>query len=112
MHSNKVELFLDVSIKNLQTEYVDLYLIHWPVGLIFVDENGLMPRDKDGELLLDMSTDLEAIWKCMELQVKARKAKAIGLSNFNEIQIQRILNCCEIPPAVLQVGSCIKWSMS
>lgn len=103
MHPSRVEFFIDLSLKNLQTEYIDLFLIHWPVGLCFIDENELMPRDKDGDLLLDMNTDLEAIWKSMEHLVKSGKAKAIGISNFNESQIKRILQCCEIPPSVLQV---------
>jgi len=107
MHPNKVEFFLDISLKNLQTEYIDLFLIHWPVGVCFVDENELMPRDKDGELLLDLKTDLEEIWKSMEHLVKSGKARAIGLSNFNESQIKRILQSCEIPPSVLQVQGTI-----
>jgi aldehyde reductase len=39
----------------------------------------------------------------MEKQVEQKKARAIGVSNFNAEQIQRILNHCEIPPENLQV---------
>ena len=39
----------------------------------------------------------------MEAQVDAGRAKAIGLSNFNQQQIQRILDNCRIRPANLQV---------
>lgn len=39
----------------------------------------------------------------MEKQVKAGKTRSIGLSNFNESQIQNILNNCEIKPSNLQV---------
>ena len=39
----------------------------------------------------------------MEKQVETKKTSAIGVSNFNAEQIQRILNHCEIPPENLQV---------
>lgn len=103
MHKDLVCQFLDSSLKRLEMDYVDLYLIHWPVGFQFVAQEEFTPRAKNGKLLFDNSTDILAIWEAMECMVDRGKARAIGLSNFNQQQIERILKCCRIPPANLQV---------
>ncbi|XP_014276886.2 aldo-keto reductase family 1 member A1 [Halyomorpha halys] len=63
----------------------------------------IFPVDDKGVPLLDMTTNLEDLWKGMEAQVDAGRTKSIGLSNFNQKQIKRILDSCRIPPANLQV---------
>lgn len=90
--SGDVSRFLQDSLDKLRLSYVDLYLIHSPVG---------MKANRKGEF--DMDTNHEEIYKAMEEQVDAGKAKAIGLSNFNSKQIERILKVCRIKPANLQV---------
>ncbi|MGF6990256.1 diketogulonate reductase-like aldo/keto reductase [Lachnospiraceae bacterium PM6-15] len=69
------------SLKSLQTDYVDLYLIHWPV---------------DG---------FEKAWSDLEELYEAGKIKAIGLSNFHKEHIERIEKIAHIKPAVNQVES-------
>ncbi|ODM98403.1 Alcohol dehydrogenase [NADP(+)] [Orchesella cincta] len=103
MHKDFVAQFLEASLKRLQMDYVDLYLIHWPIGLQFVSEDNFVPRNKTGSLLFDLSTNINEIWEAMESMVDCGKAKAIGLSNFNQEQIKRIVKSCRIPPANLQV---------
>lgn len=105
MRSDLVERFITKSLQDLQLDYIDLYLIHWPIGMEFRGEDQMFPMVdiNTKECAYDLNTNLEQIWKAMELQVKAGRAKAIGLSNFNEAQIQRILKIAEIPPANLQV---------
>ena len=68
------------SLDRLGTEYVDLYLIHWPVKGFYLDT-----------------------WKKMEEIYKSGKAKAIGVSNFLVHQLEDILDDCQIVPAVNQV---------
>lgn len=104
MTPEKVELFLNLSLNKLQLDYVDLYLCHMPVGVKFVDESNLFPRDKNGDVLYDKSTDLEAVWREMENMVHVGKAKSIGISNYNERQIERIMKIARVPPANLQVN--------
>lgn len=96
-----VEEFITQSLKSLQLSYVDLYLIHHPVGLVYGE--GVLPRHENGKVKVDMSTDHVALWKAMEAQVDAGRAKAIGVSNFNIRQIERILKSARIPPANSQV---------
>ncbi|KAG8323609.1 hypothetical protein J6590_001328 [Homalodisca vitripennis] len=56
-----VEKYLNRSLEFLQMDYVDLYLIHTPFA--FEDDKGMHPRDDEGSVILDTTTDLEAIWK-------------------------------------------------
>ncbi|XP_023018756.2 aldo-keto reductase family 1 member B1 [Leptinotarsa decemlineata] len=96
VHEDRVEMFMDKSLKNLGLDYVDLYLIHFPVGTQY-NENGQFDHRKPEK------SDHIAIWKKMEEQVNAGKTKSIGVSNFNERQIEKIWNNCRIEPACLQV---------
>ena len=69
---------VDKTLERLDTGYIDLLLIHQPAG------------------------NYIAGYKQMEKAYQEGKAKAIGLSNFNEEQIQEILSVCKVKPAVLQ----------
>lgn len=100
MRPESVEKYIKLSLEALQLSYVDVYLIHAPFG--FVDD-GLEKLPLDRKVVLDTSTDHVAIWKEMEKQVIAGHAKAIGVSNFNIKQMQRILDNAKIPIANNQV---------
>ncbi|XP_049768329.1 1,5-anhydro-D-fructose reductase-like [Schistocerca cancellata] len=102
MRHSGVEKYLKKSLSNLQVDYVDLYLVHNPIGFQDVDDGGY-PKDKDGQVLLDMTTDHISIWKGMEAQVDAGRTRSIGLSNFNARQIKRVWQSARIKPANLQV---------
>lgn len=98
-----VERFLKLSLDRLQLDYVDLYLIHMPFSFV-CNETNLTPMVKeDGTFDLDVNNDLVGTWKAMEKQVQEGRTKAIGLSNFNSEQVQRIYKSATIKPAVLQV---------
>ncbi|XP_055333933.1 1,5-anhydro-D-fructose reductase-like [Paramacrobiotus metropolitanus] len=98
---------ISTSLKRLKTSYVDLYLVHAPVS-IDGKQFAKLGRDEFFNKPKDPSTffkDMDAalVWKEMEKLVEEGFAKSIGLSNFNEDQIQHVLNNCRIKPAVLQV---------
>lgn len=90
-------------------DYVDLYLIHWPV--YYKPNNKRDPNDLDhwfnglnNTTLIPYSDEFFAkTWKALEKLVKKGLTKHIGLSNFSQSKIQNILNICEIHPAVLQI---------
>ena len=69
---------VEKTLERLDTDYIDLLLIHQPAG------------------------NYIAGYKLMEQAYKAGKVRAIGLSNFTPAQIQEILDVCEVKPAVLQ----------
>ncbi|XP_040823980.1 prostaglandin-E(2) 9-reductase-like isoform X2 [Ochotona curzoniae] len=80
---------LEQSLKRLQLDYVDLYLIHYPVGLKPGEE--LFPIDEHGKAKFE-SVDICATWEMMEKCKDAGLAKSIGVSNFNRRQLEMILN--------------------
>ncbi|XP_015191616.1 PREDICTED: alcohol dehydrogenase [NADP(+)] [Polistes dominula] len=97
-----VEKWIKKSIANLQLDYLDLYLVHVPFTFQEIGEN-LHPKNEKGEIMIDTSTDHVKIWKEMEKQVELGRTKSIGLSNFNETQINKILSIASIPISNLQV---------
>ena len=97
-----MEKWLKQSLNDLQLDYLDLYLIHVPISFEEVDGD-LHPVDENGEIRLDTTTDLVAIWAEMEKQVVAGRTRAIGISNFNISQITQILNVTRVPVSNIQV---------
>mmetsp|Transcript_1237 Transcript_1237/g.1652 ORF Transcript_1237/g.1652 Transcript_1237/m.1652 type:complete len:265 (-) Transcript_1237:623-1417(-) len=94
---------LAASLRDLRLDYLDLYLIHWPIAFEFSGDE-LFPKDKDGNLKYSEDSYLKT-WKAMEECVDEGLVKSIGLSNFNSVQIKQILSASRYLPAVLQVES-------
>jgi len=90
----------ETTLKNLGTNYVDMYLIHWPMG--YAEGDDLFPTDANGKTAFS-SVDYVDTWKEMEKLVDDGLCKSIGISNFNKKQIERILAIARIPPATNQV---------
>lgn len=88
MGYEKTKAAFACTLENLHTDYLDLYLIHWPLPLPdFADWKQL---DKD-------------TWRAMEELCQAGKIRAIGLSNFLPHHIENILDSCQIAPCVNQL---------
>ena len=74
----KAKASIEESMRKLRTDYLDLLLIHQPAG------------------------NYVAGYRQMEKAYKEGKVRAIGLSNFNQAQLEEILSICEVRPTVLQ----------
>ncbi|KAL9091212.1 MAG: hypothetical protein Q9159_001507 [Coniocarpon cinnabarinum] len=95
-----VEKACDASLKDLKTDYLDLYLMHWPCA--FADGDVMNPDDGNGNRLRG-DTDYVDTWAAMENLVSKGKVKAIGISNFSKGEVERLLQHAKIKPAVHQV---------
>lgn len=97
---DKVFECLKKSLSLLKLDYLDLYLIHWPLG--YKEDGELFPKDENGKFLYSDIDYLET-WKAMEDCHKKGLVRSIGLSNFNSVQIKRICSNATIKPVMLQV---------
>ena len=91
---------LETTLKNLNLDYLDLYLIHWPIAFQSGDNN--FPKDENNNMIHTDTHYIET-WYGMEQLVKKNLVKAIGVSNFNIKQLNDILNFASIPISVLQI---------
>uniref|UniRef100_A0A182WDU2 NADP-dependent oxidoreductase domain-containing protein n=1 Tax=Anopheles minimus TaxID=112268 RepID=A0A182WDU2_9DIPT len=99
-----VEQACQRSLDNLGLDYIDLYLIHWPMGWKFAGwtADDLLRMNADGKSI-DSDVDYLDTWKAMEKLAKSGKVKSIGVSNFNSEQLTRLLANCEIKPVTNQI---------
>jgi aldehyde reductase len=91
---------IDITLRDLQVPYLDMYLIHWPMS--FPEGGDLVPKDKAGNVI-SSDVDFLETWRAMEDAVTVGKIRSIGLSNFNISQIERIINSGQIKPSNLQI---------
>lgn len=79
---------IEDSLNEFSYDYFDLILIHWPNG------------------------DNIGTYKALEKALDEGKTRAIGLSNFNSVQFQEILNNCTVKPSVNQIETHILWQQN
>ncbi|KAJ6534046.1 NADP-dependent oxidoreductase domain-containing protein [Mycena vulgaris] len=96
----EVEKELDETLKQLGTDYVDLYLIHWPVA--FVPGKGLFPPHptKEGEVALDLETSLVDTWKAM---LALPKSGTSACPNFTIAHLEGIISATGVVPIANQI---------
>jgi len=80
IRANRVERAFEASLNRLGLDYVDLYLVHWPVRDLYV-----------------------SVWKDMEKIYASGKAKAIGVSNYLVHHLEELLTEASVVPAVDQI---------
>eukprot|EP00297_Palpitomonas_bilix_P024233 CAMPEP_0113882486 /NCGR_PEP_ID=MMETSP0780_2-20120614/8990_1 /TAXON_ID=652834 /ORGANISM="Palpitomonas bilix" /LENGTH=314 /DNA_ID=CAMNT_0000869523 /DNA_START=29 /DNA_END=970 /DNA_ORIENTATION=- /assembly_acc=CAM_ASM_000599 len=93
---DRVPLALNESLAALKLDYIDLFLMHWPRSVREGAPNPVPP-----EFIQDI--DYVDTYKAMEKLLATGKVKSIGVSNFSIAKIERILEECDIVPAMNQV---------
>jgi len=99
----RVKPAFEASLRKLQLDYVDLYLIHTPFAFQPGDEQD--PRDASGAVIYDKAVTLLDTWRALERLVDEGRCRAIGLSDVNLEQAKGIFDAARIKPAVVHVES-------
>ncbi|OJJ02457.1 hypothetical protein ASPVEDRAFT_132190 [Aspergillus versicolor CBS 583.65] len=102
-HQPNVKEGLQKTLDALGTDYLDLYLIHWPVRLVPNATSDLLPTNPDGSRSVDRSWDQNETWRQMEEVYKSGKAKAIGVANWSIPYLEELRKKWTVVPAVNQV---------
>ncbi len=99
----RVKPAFEASLKKLQLDYIDLYLIHTPFAFQPGDEQD--PRDAIGNVIYDKGVTLLDTWGALARLVDEGRCKAIGLSDVSLEQAKGIFDAARIKPAVVHVES-------
>ncbi|PYI21996.1 aldo/keto reductase family protein [Aspergillus japonicus CBS 114.51] len=99
----RVEAALDQSLQTLGLEYIDLYLVHWPVAMNPNGNHPVVPKLPDGSRDLHRDHPHVDTWKSMEKLVGAGKTKAIGVCNYSVPYLRELLAQATVVPAVNQI---------
>lgn len=102
-----VEKSLDRILSEMQLEYLDLFLMHFPIAMKFVPFDVKYPAQLGVSSKFELDEDNTPIidtWRVMEkIYKEGKKVKAIGVSNFNGALLMEFKKTAEIFPAVLQI---------
>ncbi|XP_041365728.1 1,5-anhydro-D-fructose reductase-like [Gigantopelta aegis] len=102
MKKDDVPINLSESLRRLKLDYVDLYLVHAPMGFKNRGDWTIFPADEHGKSELE-SVNLIETWRAMEDLLDSGKVRAIGVSNFNSEQIDLIVQAARHQPVTNQV---------
>ncbi|KAK5077353.1 hypothetical protein LTR64_005166 [Lithohypha guttulata] len=102
-HQPNVKEGLRKSLDALGLDYLDLYLIHWPVRLVPNDTSDTLPTNPDGSRAVDRSWDQSETWRQMEEVYREGKVRAIGVANWSIPYLEELSKKWTVVPAVNQV---------
>ena len=106
-----VEAACRKSLDDLGLDYFDLYLVHFPIALSFVDFQDRYPPEwlfNPSAEMPSMQLDrvpLSETWAAMEQLVGAKLARQIGICNYSASLLHDLMNYANIKPAMLQIES-------
>ncbi|KAL2834309.1 NADP-dependent oxidoreductase domain-containing protein [Aspergillus cavernicola] len=104
-YHTRVEEALNKSLANLGLEYLDLFLMHWPLAMNPNGNHELFPKFEDGSRDLIRSHSHVTTYKALETLIAEQpgKVKAIGVSNYSKKYLEELLPQVTIVPAVNQI---------
>ncbi len=106
-----VQAACEKSLADLGVEYLDLYLIHFPISLKYVDFETRYPPEwffdpeSENPTMEIAPVPLMDTWRAMEALVEKGLVKQIGICNYNSALLHDLFSYAKIKPAMLQVES-------
>jgi diketogulonate reductase-like aldo/keto reductase len=100
----EVKWSLQSSLEKLQVDYVDLFLVHWPIAAEKDDKH--MPKlNEKGQYIIkeELTKKPQPTWRAMEELYESGKARAIGVSNWTIDGLKDLLSWARVKPAVNQI---------
>lgn len=98
-HPDDVEPALNWTLNDLRLDYIDLYLMHWPIAF----KRGIkQAKTADDQLSLN-ELPIEKTWRAMEKQKTVGKARHIGVSNFNIPKLEKLIQHANVRPEMNQI---------
>ena len=110
-HPDHVIMAMDQTLDDLGLDYLDLYLVHFPIALEFVPFETRYPPewvhdpDDDIPMMKPAAVPLQDTWRAMETLVDSGLARHIGVCNYGVSLMRDLINYARIAPAVLQIES-------
>ena len=110
-HPDHVSQALEKTLKDLQLDYLDLYMIHFPISLKFVPFEERYPPEwfndpsSPDPKMIPSKIPLSDTWRAMELLKESGLVKHIGVCNYSSGLLHDLMNYCKIKPEVLQIES-------
>lgn len=103
--AERVEPICKKQLQDWGIDYFDLYIMHFPISLKYVDPSERYPPGftYDGENVVQGTATIQETWTAMESLVRSGLARSIGISNFNAALIMDLRRYAQIVPAALQI---------
>ncbi|KAF2111693.1 NADP-dependent oxidoreductase domain-containing protein [Lophiotrema nucula] len=101
---DEVKWSLQDSLERLKMDYVDLFLVHWPIAAES-DANHMPKLGADRKYIIKkaLTENPEPTWRAMEEIYRSGQAKAIGVSNWTVEGLKKLLSFAEVKPTVNQI---------
>ncbi|KAK1987448.1 aldo/keto reductase [Colletotrichum cereale] len=100
---DRVKEGLEKSLKSLGLDYVDLFLVHWPIAMNPNGNHDRFPTKPDGSRDIIRSHSHVETWKSVEKLLDTGKARSIGVCNYSVRYLEELLPQAKVVPAVNQI---------
>ncbi|KAG0139495.1 hypothetical protein CROQUDRAFT_54649 [Cronartium quercuum f. sp. fusiforme G11] len=100
---------LEDTLRELETDYLDLFLVHWPLAFEPVTkpdgtlDMSILKPIVDDKICVDLETTLADTWRAMIKLKESGKVRAIGVSNCTQLHLEKLIKATGVKPSVNQI---------